>query len=108
MYFVVFLQEVEKLIVIPPYWIKDGDTVWEKFVNYGGVHTNQKYLCYYKRKNGDFTEDEGTDFGFEPNFATSFANVYPSVELDAVYYCKIERYFYGKYFEFSFQTQSLH
>lgn len=102
MYFVVFLLDVEKYIVIPPHWINEGHAIWEKFVNYGGVNSNQKYLCYYKRKNGDFSEDEGVDFDFAPNFNANFTEMYPPAGLDAAYYCKIVRYFYGKQFDSSF------
>lgn len=109
MYFAVFLLEVKKLVVLPPHWIKDGDKVWEKFVNHGGVHTNQKYLCYYQRKDGEFNEDDGADFAFAPDFSTTLATRYPSAARAACYYCKIVRYFYGKRkpFDISFQTNVL-
>lgn len=99
MYFAVFLEDVEKYIVVPPHWIKDGKAIWEKFVNYG-VNSNQTYLCYYKRKNGNFSEDAGADFDFEPNFGACLTAEYPSVGLAACYRCNIRRFFYGKYFSF--------
>lgn len=101
MHFVVFLCAAEKYVVIPPHWVLDGRNVWAKFVNYG-LNSNQTYLCYYKRRNGNFSEDDGADFQNLPRFSLDIVDEYPSALLEANFRCKIMRYFYREYYVYMY------
>lgn len=106
MHFVVYLCAAKKYAVIPPHWLADGRNVWAKFVNYG-LNPNQTYLCYYKRKNGHFDEDDGADFEHLPRFSLSLADEHPPVLLEANYHCKIVKYFYREY-QFDILIYAIH
>lgn len=69
MYFVVFLIEAKKIVVIPQTWIHGISDQWKKFIN-NSINRNQQYLCYYSEEthaqnaqghpNGNFIPDWST------------------------------------------------
>lgn len=93
MFYVVFLVKLKKVVVIPKTWIKDHQTQWVKFVNYG-INSGQKYLVYYTTKNESKNENgEPCEF-FEANFNLSLNADSP---VEGCYLAKILKYF-GKYY----------
>lgn len=81
-YFVVFLRELRKNVVLPSTWIKDIDKHYAKFIN-NSLNRSQLYLCYYT------TNDEAhIDGRPNENFQADFNSEY-------CFHGKLKRY-YGK------------
>lgn len=77
MFFVVFLIEAKKTVVIPQTWVHGIKNQWKKFLN-NSINRNQQYLCYYSE------ETHAKDAQGHPN-----ANFIPNwpmlITLNAVY-----------------------
>lgn len=46
MYFIVYLEKLNKNVVLPTTWIKDIELHFEKFIN-RSINRSQLQLCYY-------------------------------------------------------------
>lgn len=66
MFFVAYLKELEKNVVLPATWICNIDNHMEKFVN-NSINCNQSFLCYYTN-NEDAFIDGCPNEEFAPNF----------------------------------------
>lgn len=77
-YYVVFLLEQRKHVVVPAIWIKDIQKHVEKFLN-NSLNRSQKFLCFYRPDDG------------RPD-----ANAAPDFESEYCFIGQLKRYF-GKY-----------
>lgn len=81
MFYVVYLVDAKKYLVIPCSWLRDGEgVILEKFVDYG-LNSNQKHLCYWSRHDGVVA-----DFGID--ISTGF----PCRQDEACYYCFVLKF----------------
>lgn len=65
MYFVAYLLDSKKHVVIPKTWVFDIKNHWEKFINHS-INRNQKFLVFYSET---CVNQEGQpDYDFEPDF----------------------------------------
>ncbi|XP_055309118.1 uncharacterized protein LOC129573007 [Sitodiplosis mosellana] len=65
-YFVVFLRELRKNVVLPATWIKDIDKHYEKFMN-NSLNSAQQHLCFYN-SNAEAQIDGRPDENVVPDF----------------------------------------
>lgn len=80
MFFVAYFADVNQYVVIPKNWILDEKIIYKKFINHGGINSDQWYLCYWTTKK----EAHGTDgepmFTYAPDFDTDIENEFPCTE----------------------------
>lgn len=69
-YFVVFLREMQKNVILPMSWIKDIENHFEKFVN-NSLNRSQLFLCFYPEDAHAFV-DGCPDENFEPDFNSEY------------------------------------
>lgn len=81
-YFVVFLREKKKYVILPAKWINDIDNHLEKFVNYS-LNCSQQFLCFYTEETHAFINGR-PDENFAPDFNST-----------SCFKAKLKR-FYGK------------
>lgn len=67
MFFVVFLSEVKKLVVVPKEWINESEKNWEKFVN-NGLNSSQKFKCFYSEGENAILPDGKPNSDYPPSF----------------------------------------
>lgn len=77
MFFVVYLIEAKKKVIIPQTWVRGIDQQWKKFLN-KSINRNQKYLCFYS-DDAHTKDDQGRPNG---NFVPDWSSL---VTLQAVY-----------------------
>lgn len=65
-YYVVFLLEQRKHVVVPATWIRDVQKHYEKFVN-NSINRSQKFLCFYTT-----SEEAHIDGRPDENFVADF------------------------------------
>lgn len=66
-YFVVFLREMKKNVILPKLWVKDVDNHFEKFVN-NSLNRSQLFLCFYPETTSHAIINGRPDENFEPDF----------------------------------------
>lgn len=65
-YYVVFLRELGKYVVLPTTWIKDIDKHYVKFIN-NSLNRSQQFLCFYTT-----SEEAYIDGRPDENFVADF------------------------------------
>lgn len=93
MFYVVYLTEIKRHIIIPKTWIYDAEAVFEKFTNTNGLNSSQVHLCYFST-NADamvFENEENIPNGkFRPNFLAAPGTEFPLDE--GTFFCEIEAF----------------
>lgn len=74
-YFVVFLREKKKYVVLPVNWIKDIENHFEKFVN-NSLNTSQLFLCFCPDTSSHAYTDGRPDFDSEYCFMGKLKRFY--------------------------------
>lgn len=92
MFFVVFVECINKPFVIPTKWIRDPEITIEKFINYS-INRNQKHFIYY---NSSEEAVENLD-NFCPNFGLPIAN---ELRNECCYIAKLIKYYRKSIFEY--------
>lgn len=92
MYFVVYLEAIEKNVIVPAGWIDNIGEHLEKFIN-NGMNNNQFFLCYYTTKPEAFIGNI-PDKDYEPDY---FANFIEKVNADDSF----DGWFFGQTVYFS-------
>lgn len=92
MFFVVFLIEPAKNVVVPTGWILNGKQHMEKFINYG-INSNQDFLAFYTNDAAAFDINgvPRSDYqpNYQPNTFAGFGSVYPT---EGWYLCRIIKF----------------
>lgn len=68
MYYVVFLVDLKKSVIVPKQWIKDIKSHKEKFYN-RSLNSAQIFACFYTNEKEAFDKDGLPSGKFSPNFA---------------------------------------
>lgn len=86
-YYIVYLKGPKKYLVVPFYWIRDGDTTMlEKFVD-RGLNSNQTHLCYWNE------QVDAEDYASHvPDFGANISDDFPCQENAACYYCFVLKF----------------
>lgn len=69
-WFVVFLEKLNKNVVLPGSWIKNIRDHYEKFLNYT-VNSSQKFLCFYTTNEAAFDMNNLPKIDFEVDFSSN-------------------------------------
>lgn len=96
MYFIVFVQQIERNLVVPYAWVRGinlgTDQIIETFVNVG-VNSNRRHLVYWTDQDDAFNSDgiPLSDFipSLIPNQRGAIASIFPN---EGWYYCYIRRF----------------
>lgn len=86
MYFVVYLTEANRNIVIPVRWVPEYEIYLERFFNHS-VNTTQTHLCYYNACGDAINLNGQPNSEFEPNFEAEIKS--ELTESEGCYNCKI-------------------
>lgn len=68
MYFVVYFIAIKQYTIIPKNWVRNGDEMIEKFINYS-INRNQEHLCFWSSQKDENDEPRG-----EPNFEAEISD----------------------------------
>lgn len=69
MYFVVYLVELKKNVILPTGWIKDVSLHLEKFIN-NSLNRSQALLCYFTTNPAAFDDKNCPRTDWTPNFSS--------------------------------------
>lgn len=91
MFYIVYLPDFEKYIIIPHTWIKDAQKQFEKIV-FSGVkrQLKQKHVCFWSNSPEASNSENGQDIpkeNFIPNFSVDRSDNYPCE--DGTFVCQI-------------------
>lgn len=90
MFFVAYLVEPKRYVVIPTFWVYDPrNEIWNKFVN-TGLNSSQNYLCYWASDEGSEEYLGAPNFNLEPDFTATLASIFP--RRSATYKCRIVKF----------------
>lgn len=89
LYYVAFLLDAGKNIVIPCTWMRNAEKIVEKFVNYG-LNTNQTHLCFWSIHADAKTQDGKPNFDYQPNFDSQIKTEFPCDE--GVFRCRVVKF----------------
>lgn len=91
MFYVVYLPDIGKNIIVPHTWIKDAQRQFEKIV-FSGVkrQLKQKQVCFWSNNPNATTCENGQDIpkaNFVPNFSVDRSKTFPCEE--GTFVCQI-------------------
>lgn len=90
-YFIVYLRQLKKYVVLPASWIKGIENHFEKFVN-NSLNSSQQFLCYYTSNQAAFVDD-CPDHNFEPDFDSGMiADTNVAQSFDGCFFGKLKHY----------------
>lgn len=89
LFYVVYLLDADKNIVIPCTWIRNGKQVLRKFVNYG-LNTSQTHLCFWSAHADAKTHDGRPSFNFQPKFDLQMKAEFPCAE--GTFRCRVLKF----------------
>lgn len=69
-YYVVYLHEKQKFVVVPAAWIKDIERHYEKFIN-NSLNRSQIFLCFHPDESSEAFIDGRPDVKYIPDFQPS-------------------------------------
>lgn len=84
MYFVIYLLEPKRNVIVPIKWVKDGGQYLEKFVN-NVINCNQTFLCFYTKTNQALRPN----LDIVPNFGSRLNRCWPET---GCYYGKLVKF----------------
>lgn len=79
MFYLVYLIDLRKYVVVPSWWMKDSELLWEKFIN-RGLNTTQTHLCYWSTENPAMIDGRPNN-DYEPTFTAHSAERYFAVKI---------------------------
>lgn len=88
MFFIAYLVDVKKSIVVPAVWVYNFEELIQKFIR-KSINSNQKCLIYFSKK----TVDGIPDGEIDANFTAPSSNIFPSIGEEACFVAKITHYF---------------
>lgn len=91
MYFVVFIENLKRNVVLPASWVKDVASHFEKFMN-KSINCSQKQLCYYTSNPDAFGENDCPKSDWEPRFDTMVAEVKDDDSFDGCFTCLLKQF----------------
>lgn len=90
-YFVVFLRQLKKYVVLPAAWIKDIDKHYEKFVN-NSLNRSQLFLCFFTSNEAAFI-DGCPDNNFAIDFDSEIVDeINPDGTFNGCFLGKLKRF----------------
>lgn len=66
-FFVVYLKELRKNVILPSTWIKEVDQHFEKFMN-NSINGNQLFACYFTNNPAAFNNNGSPKHDFSTKF----------------------------------------
>lgn len=89
MYFIVYLENLRKNVILPKTWIKDIDDHMEKFLNYG-LNTVQRFMCFYTKNELTFDPINGSPYeNYPANFDLPLNN---TIDDEGFYTCQLKKF----------------
>lgn len=79
MFYLVYLIDSQIYTVVPSWWMKDSELLWEKFINHG-LNTTQTHLCYWSTESPAMIHGR-PNIEFEPTFTENSAESFYAVKI---------------------------
>lgn len=73
MYYIVYLKDWKKNVIVPKQWIKDVKLHKEKFYN-NSVNSSQIFTCFYTNNPNAFDQDGFPQDTYAPDFQARFCD----------------------------------
>lgn len=100
MYFIVYLEKLNKNVILPSNWIKNIDLHFEKFIN-RSINRSQAQLCYYTTNAEAFEADNCPRKEWPASFVNMAHDPIDSQPFDGCFFGFLQ-YFKGKCSEITF------
>lgn len=77
MYYLVYINQIRQLRVVPHSWIRELNTHLEVFIN-DGVDSNRKFRVFWTNNPEAFDNTGTPRFGYRPNINAGFSSIFPN------------------------------